>query len=648
MLEHTRARQQFIRRRLAVPRALAAALAATLLAAQLVGGFLLSGRGPAAVASPSISQIYFTPYEAQQYMEILRGIAGEPGLLLRAAALHDLDHLRRRREHRRLRPLRGRLRDRPYNPVQGSTVTLSLDDGDVWTQTSSIPVDQPGRGAGFFYDGRDRIVSSAPIAVTQTAYATTPGSLHAGAVEVLDLDKSGTAFDIPVGQNADYNSVFEYVGLMIVANQSGTTVQVDADANGSFETTAALDEGETHLVGGGVNLGARVTADHPVAVYVLTGDVGATYEGRDFELYPTAVWTSQVVSPVGARSTDDADGTRVFLFNPGSSAVVVDVATSAGAAGTVNLAARGQGSFRMPVNEGARFTARGGAPIYAFQAITTEVGFGDATSSYDWGFSLIPVNAATTSVIVPYAPGSAGLTNNYSPVWVTTFADTTLYVDRDGDRTTGANVDPFGDRYDFSCAVTGLRSYTIYDDGTSNCYRPDQDSAAGGDRDMTGARIYTVDQTRLVSAWGQRSSYVAGSPALDVGTTILPFPSISMAKSSSIVVDGDGDGRADPGDTVAYTITMTNLGIIDVGSVLLTDEVPDHSAYAAGSTTLDGVPQADDSAPYSASPRWTPTRRRAAWRWGPSPPGPPARRCSGWWWTTHCPSGWARCSTWPP
>ena len=260
----------------------------------------------------------------------------------------------------------------PYNPVQGSTVTLSLDDGDVWTQTSSIPVDQPGRGAGFFYDGRDRIVSSAPIAVTQTAYATTPGSLHAGAVEVLDLDKSGTAFDIPVGQNADFNGVFEYVGLMIVANQRGTAVQVDADADGSFETTASLDEGETHLVAGGVNLGARVTADHPVAVYVLTGDVGATYEGRDFELYPTAVWSSQLVSPVGARSTDAADGTRVFLFNPGASAVVVDVATSAGAAGTVNLAARGQGSFLMPANEGARFTARGGAPIYAFQAITTE------------------------------------------------------------------------------------------------------------------------------------------------------------------------------------------------------------------------------------------------------------------------------------
>ena len=119
---------------------------------------------------------------------------------------------------------------------------------------------------------------------------------------------------------------------------------------------------------------------------------------------------------------------------------------------------------------------------------------------------------------------------------------------------------------------------------------------------MTGARIYTVDQTRLVAAWGQRSSYVAGSPALDVGTTILPFPSIRMAKSSAIVADGDGDGRADPGDTVAYTITMTNLGIIDVGSVLLTDEVPDYSAYVAGSTTLDGVPQADDSAPFSPSP----------------------------------------------
>ncbi|MBN2114476.1 MAG: DUF11 domain-containing protein, partial [Acidimicrobiia bacterium] len=603
MLEPIRARRQFIRRRLAVPRAVAAVLAVTLLAGQVVGGWVLGGAPPRAVAAPSISQIYFTPYEAQEYMGILRAVAGDPACcsgplrstisITSGAAGNTVvyDHFEDGYEVD------------PYNPVQASTLTLSMDDGDVWTQTSSVPVDQPGRGPGNYFDGRDRIVSAAPVAVTQTAYANDPGSLHATAVEVLDLDKSGTAFDIPVGQDADYNSVFEYVGLVVVGNRPATAVQIDADADGSPETTAALGEGETYLVDGGVNLGARIIADKPVAVYVVTGDVGARYEGRDFELYPTAVWTSELVSPVGARSTDAEDGTRVFLFNPGTSPVVVDVTTSAGAAGTINLAARGQGSFLMPRDEGARFAARGGAPIYGLQAITTEgTGDDDETSAYDWGFTLIPVNAATTSVIVPYGPGSAGLTNNYSPVWVTTFADTTLYVDRDGDRSTGSRVDPNGDRYDFSCAVVGLRSYTIYDDGTTNCYRPRDNSAGGGDRDMTGARIYTVDQTRLVSAWGQRSSYVAGSPGLDVGTTILPFPSITMAKASSIIGDADGDGRADPGDTVSYTITMTNLGIIDVGSVLLTDEVPDYSGYVAGSTALDGVPQSDDGAPYSLSP----------------------------------------------
>ena len=41
-----------------------------------------------------------------------------------------------------------------------------------------------------------------------------------------------------------------------------------------------IGEGETYVVDGGINIGATVDASAPVAVYVVTGDLGATYEGR--------------------------------------------------------------------------------------------------------------------------------------------------------------------------------------------------------------------------------------------------------------------------------------------------------------------------------------------------------------------------------
>jgi uncharacterized repeat protein (TIGR01451 family) len=346
-----------------------------------------------------------------------------------------------------------------------------------------------------------------------------------------------------------------------------------------------------------VNLGASVIADRPVATYVATGDNGARFEGRFFELYPTSIWSNAMVSPVGSHS--GSHQTRVFLFNPGGSAINVDVTPGGGGPSTVVVPAGGQATCLMPVDQGARFASQGGEPFYGFQAITTE---GSSTSAYDWSFTLVPEAAVTPSVIVPYGPGSQGLTNNYSPVWVAPNANTTLYVDRDGDPTTGPLVDGNGDRYDFSCAVTAYQSVTIYDDGTTNCYAPSQSSAAGGGRDMTGARLYALDGARLSSAWGQRPNYTGGSPALDMGTTILPFPTISLSKSSALTGDVDGDGLIDPGDLVTFTISMQNLGIVDVGSVLTTDETPLYSSYVVGSTTLDAVPQADDIAPFSPSP----------------------------------------------
>jgi uncharacterized repeat protein (TIGR01451 family) len=551
-------------------------------------------------AATSIAQTYYTPFEAQQFIDILRGIAGDPGCCTTSvestvsitsgadANVVVYDHFEDGYEAD------------PFNPSQGSTLTLNLDSGDVWTQSSTVPVDQPERGAGNYFDGRDKIISTAPIAVTQSGFASDPGTVHAGAVQVLDADKSGLRFDIPIGEDANYNELFDYVGVVILSSEDDTTIQLDADANGSYEHTATLAEGEAYVHDGEVNLGAVLISDKPVATYVASGDVGATYEARFVELYPTTIWSDAMVSPVGSHDTGDGT-TRAFLFNPGASAIIIDVVTGSGSTSTINIAAGAQDSFVLPRNQGAHFVSRGGEPFYGMQMSTSE---GASTSAWDWGFTLIPEAAVTPSVIVPYGVGSNGPTHNYSPVWFASNADTRVYIDLDGDPATGGSTDPAGDNYDFYCDVNAFESWNVYDDGHLHCYRPDADShdLTGGDRDMTGARLYSLDGARLSAAWGQRPDYVGGSPALDMGTTILPFPTISLAKASVLTDDVDGDGLFDPGDEVTYTMTMTNLGIVDVGSVVLTDETPPYSTYVPNTTTLDTVSQSDDSLPFSAMP----------------------------------------------
>ena len=564
-----------------------------------VTGALPSGPATPALAAPGVSQVYYTPFEAQDFLDTLREIRSVPsccsGPIISTISITSsangntvvYDHFEDGYEAD------------PSSPVQASTITISMDAGDVWTQSSNVPTDAPGRGPGNFFDGRDKIVATRPLAVSHAAYASTPGTVHAGAVAAYDVNKFGRRFDVPVGEDANYNRVFDHVGLLLVGSQAGTTVSVDADSNGIFETTVLLGEGETRVLNAGMSLGARVEADKPIGVYVSTGDNSATYEGRFFELFPTETWSSSYVTPVGSQN-GSTGGTRAFLYNPGLSDITVNRVDGSGGTGTINVPAQGQASYLLPINQGAQFTSADGSAFYAIQLVTTE---STSTSAYDWGFTLVPSDVLAPSFVVPYGPGSGGTppSQNYSPVWLAALADATVFVDLDGDPSTGTpDVNGWG--YDFTCSVNAFESWTVYDDNNNTCIRPNQNSGGGGSRDLTGAHIYTNDGTKLASAWGQRPNYTGGSPALDMGTTIFPSPAVELLKSAALIGDLDSDGLLDPGDTLRYSITATNYGIVDIVSTVVTDNVPANTVYIPGSTTINGSSTPDDSAPFSPSP----------------------------------------------
>ncbi|NNF64775.1 MAG: DUF11 domain-containing protein, partial [Acidimicrobiia bacterium] len=509
----------------------------------------------------------------------------------------------------------------PIGAPSGTTEVYLRNAGQVISAFDSIPVPRspvagertPSQAASptYYIDGRDKIVATGLAAVTIGGWAQDPGPFHAGALAAYDVDKMGFTFESPVGENANVNNLFDYVGMMLIASEP-STVDIDADANGIFETTVTLAEGETHFINGGVNLGAMVESTGRIGAYLATGDKTATFEGRYIELFPNELWFDEYVSPVGSTVATTGKS-RVYVYNPGPGTINVDYLSGAGASGTLVILEGTRTELELPDGEGTRFTSQGGEPFYATQMFGA-----DANSSrYDWGFTLVPGEALTPVVIVPYGPGSqdyyqeAGLACaadnatttgtvgadgqfdcNYSPLWITPLANTRVYIDLDADPTTGAHAgaDPDGNLYDFHCDLTALQSRQIYADGslvdnTSCLTIATQPSLGTGPRDLTGARVYTTDGVDIAAAWGQAPIY-RGRPALDLGTAVFPFPSVSLEKITVLSGDVDGDGLVDPGDELTYQIWGTNNGLVSINGIVVTDVVPANTTYVAGSTAL--------------------------------------------------------------
>ncbi|MBP7276424.1 MAG: IgGFc-binding protein, partial [Kiritimatiellae bacterium] len=184
------------------------------------------------------------------------------------------------------------------------------------------------------FDGGDKIASSKTIAVARAGWSTGPNTLLAGANEVFDTASWGTSYRLPVGANLatsfDYDK-FSYAGFSVMAAQTGTIVQIDKDANGTYETSVTLNEGQSHLVNGGVQVGARIQSNLPVQVDMITGDIDDDYECDFHRLLPNNLWSSSYYTPV-STSTSSA-GTTVWLYNPTASSITVQYQTRTGTGG---------------------------------------------------------------------------------------------------------------------------------------------------------------------------------------------------------------------------------------------------------------------------------------------------------------------------
>jgi uncharacterized repeat protein (TIGR01451 family) len=436
------------------------------------------------------------------------------------------------------------------------------------------------------FDGRDKIAATKSVAVSRSGWAAGSNTLLAGSVEVVDTQYWGTEYLAPVGVNipdATDFQMFQYTGLYIMAGPGGATVQIDANANGTFETTVPLVEGQGYAVNGGVNVGGQVSSDNPVQVDILTGDIASNYESRDSNLLPVDLWADEYYTPVSSPSGLNA--TTVWLYNPGASGIIVNYQRRiAGFLTTSPLTVPGgpAGGYLkqvLPDGTGARFSSS--AAFYAFSTMDSTSGSssGGGNQSWDWGFTLVPKSALTAQVLIglgigrdPTSPTNPN--ENGNPVWVTPVGNgntyETVYVDYDADPTTGPNTDPNGNKYDVAYSLRELERVKVYDP----------------DGDQTGMLLYTLAAgIKLAAAWGQDPLTASpGAPGLDVGNGVPPLPEFDCGKNATLDTDNDGDGFVSPGDVLLFTIFINNISRLTISNVLLTDNLPIDTTYVAGST----------------------------------------------------------------
>jgi len=73
------------------------------------------------------------------------------------------------------------------------------------------------------------------------------------------------------------------------------------------------------------------------------------------------------------------------------------------------------------------------------------------------------------------------------------------------------------------------------------------------------------------------------------------LPLLYALKTVQLVGDVNGNGLVDPGDTLQYTITVTNSGATPATGVVLSDSIPANTSYVANSVRVNGLALTDTS-----------------------------------------------------
>jgi uncharacterized repeat protein (TIGR01451 family) len=422
------------------------------------------------------------------------------------------------------------------NGVAPGYATDVIPAGGSIVLDNTMPAN-PRVASNIFYDGRDKIVSSAQITMTQVLGEVGTIAVRSMKTNISSTLEFGQSFTIPVGEDFPSDD-FKYTSLFIRAAQDGTDVQIDKDNNGTFETVFSLDEGESFLVDGGVLTGATILSTALVGVDLHFGGVD-NYSSREAPVYPATWYSNTYYSPVPTtgpgtvQGTDVMDEAVVMLFNSLDKDITINWSRGVGTApnsGTITLPGANQGANQKAIRfkldysntdgdtRGAayKFVNPTGESFVAVQIVDSYTPSPPPDSdpynsgtTRDWSFNLIAENRLTDFATVAWAPGSQDNSTNDNPIWVTPTDNTTVYVKWDGNVLDGPTESPCGLFYDDVYTVDALTHLRLRDNS---------------DNDQSGIAIYTCDDVKMAVVYGEDPATASGGfPSWDVGTTVQPF-----------------------------------------------------------------------------------------------------------------------------
>lgn len=463
----------------------------------------------------------------------------------------------------------------PSNGIPPGFTTDVLDDQTVILLRNFIPI--PRDPAELRFDGGDMFTAiGGPVATSITFWTAPPGPgiLFTDAWELYPTNRWGTIYRIPIGENlnrpSNGRSSFEIVGLNVQAVENNTTVIIDLNGDGTPDNTVVLNEGQQFNRIGTQNgigpastlVGATVQASAPVQVHLFAANPASTYEARGYTMLPFEQWTNDYLAP----RTSDGD---VWLYNPNSNPIVVNIETSLGPPTPLTIPANTTVKFPsigLSTPTGMRFRTANNELFYGVVVL-------DATDDQDWGYALLPFNRLATQTLV-----GLGLGNNNNPpgpstnpvatgfesrIYVTAANTTTIFVDynNSNDSDTGP---------DASFTVSALQEVSIVDPT---------------DYDMTRAFLYTTDGTPFIAVWGQDENANPRLPSIDAGTGVVPLPSLLVQKTFTNTACAD---TVTVDDIVQFNLQYFNNTVNPIRNVFVSDTLPAQVAYIPNSTRLNG------------------------------------------------------------
>lgn len=442
----------------------------------------------------------------------------------------------------------------PFNGIAPGYPSDIIPAGGSIVLDNTMPAN-PRNSANIFYDGKDKIVSTGQVALTQVSGEPSIMSVQSIKTNVTSTDDFGKSFTIPVGEDFPSRD-FKYTALFIRASENNTTVNIDKDNNGTFETTTVLNEGQSYFVNGGVLTGATVASDKPVGVELNSGGVD-NYSIRNAPIYPATWYSNTYYTPV--PTSDNAadnpkDSSAVMFYNSLSRPIKINWYSGAPASGVINVPAKTTVRFTLAYSTTStyKFVNLGGESFTAIEIVNSYSpdGSGTSGSAYDWSFNLISDIRLTDYATVAWAPGGLDLDGtpgpdvNGNPIWVTPTMNTTVYVKYDGNVSgnTGS-VSPCGLRYDDAIAVNALNYIKIRDNS---------------DNDQSGIAIYTCNGAKIAAAYGEdpRGSTAGNSAYWDVGTTIQPFC------KQKLIIAADDYATTLVGQPVTISVLSNDVGFL--------------------------------------------------------------------------------------